>query len=179
MRGGERVWLDEGEAIYGGWKLPEEEEAEDEDEEEGEEEEEVAQLKVVMVEAVQEEQAVPAAASPSPEPKRKVKPPKAATKAATKEPRTPQLGTTHLAPEPAASASPSRPPTSPPAWPLAFDPAAPRSALGLRLRKKRAPFDYVPATRGPPRARLGLLITLNQMPGALPSALVTLPLVFL
>ena len=42
MRDGARVWLDEGEAIYGGWKLPEmaAEEEEEEEEEEGEEAEE-------------------------------------------------------------------------------------------------------------------------------------------
>ena len=247
MRDGARVWLDEGEAIYGGWQLPEIAEEEDEAEEEEDDEGEVAKVvEVVAVEAMQEVQAVqavPAAASPEPEPVPSPEPgrraeARAATEVAKAQaatevllavprsplptpfsrpspdaaPRTTQpvefggwagemrpargvlydgWGTMYLAapsvpppsvPDPAASLSLSMPPSgapmSPPmpstsgevrplpTWPLNSDPAAPRSALGLRLRKPHAPMVYVPATRGSPRARLGLLDTLSQMPGS-------------
>ena len=237
MRDEARVWLDEGEAIYGGWTLPEiaEEEEEAEDDDEGEEVE-VAEA-VAEVAQVVEVPAVPAAASPepepvpSPEPERRAKA-QAATEVLLAVPRSPPAkpftprpsgaardlaprapqpvelggwagemrpargvlydgwGTKYLAPpilpDPAASLSlpmpPSGAPMSPPmppastpvevrpphpTWPLHSDPAAPpKSALGLRLRKPHAPMVYVPATRGPPHARLGLLDTLNQMPGS-------------
>ena len=246
MRDGACVWLDEGEAIYGGWKLPETAAEEGEGEEEGEggeeeeeEEEEVAEVvQVVAVQAVQAVEAIPAAASPepepepepapSPEPERSAKaqaatesllavphspPPKPLSRPSTHAaPQTPAevggwagemrpdpargvlydaWGTVYLAPpsaprvpDPAASRSPPTAPSGapksppvppmplasggvrpPPMWLVNSDPAAPpRSALGLRLRKPHAPVAYVPATRGSPRARLGLLDTICQMP---------------
>ena len=242
MHDGARVWLDEGEAIYGGWKLPELSEEEEAEDDEDEEEEEAAEVvEVVAVEAVEAVQAMPAAASPSPEPMPSPEPERRArakAEAATEvllavprsppakpffrpspdvyvAPRTPQpaelggwagemrpargvlydgWGTMYLArpppsapppsvPDPAnslplpmppsdAPMSPPMPPTSgevrpPPTWRFNSDPAAPpRSALGLRLRKPHDPMVYVPATRGSPHARLGLLDTLNQMPGS-------------